>query len=363
MVEIPAEDSDKSDKSDSDSETESQPTEFSVVMDTVVCWENAIPKELLSIKPAGSGSFGKVFYCIPRDALEDYPNIAKQPTKKLPGSLKAQICAVKVHSATTMVEQAWAEAEILKYIQQADEFPGRHLSRLLAANIPATGLSTITMEAVMGPTLDHFWNSYMGRFDSQWMPKEFVWHVFLQLGAAIRFIHSMNVSHNDLHDGNVMLNMARQDFPGLPNVVLIDFGQANHFETEARNPFRTKPAVPAEKIELLIEDDNAAFFQILYALSMGIVDREDSWDWHTFTALLEDSAYGFGSRGQSDAQKCVLDKMTTRYEAPAIAERAKISQKAKENIARHLSVVTVVRSLGLSDDEIRSAVVAELDKA
>ncbi|KAF2809758.1 uncharacterized protein BDZ99DRAFT_36010 [Mytilinidion resinicola] len=227
-----------------------------------------------------------------------------------------------------MVERAWTEAVILRYLQQSDGFPGRSISKLLGANVPPAGLSSITMEAAIGPTLDSFWDSYLGRPSGYWMPKEFVWHVFLQLGEAIRFIHSM------------------KDFPGLPNVVLIDFGQANHYETEAQNPFRTRPQTAADEIAMLIEDDNGAFFQIVHTLSMSIVDKEESWDWRGFTDLLKGS----------------LEEMFSWYEAPAIAERAKMSQKAKENIIRHLSDVSVVRSVGLSDDEIRNAIVAESEK-
>jgi len=65
--------------------------------------------------------------------------------------------------------------------------------------------------------------------------------VFAQLVSAIRTIHSLGFTHNDLHDGNVMLDLpdflqsfpwdrhdptpAPNDAPSLPRLAIIDFGE------------------------------------------------------------------------------------------------------------------------------------------
>ncbi|KAF2250796.1 hypothetical protein BU26DRAFT_503422 [Trematosphaeria pertusa] len=62
------------------------------------------------------------------------------------------------------------------------------------------------------------------------IPEELLFHIFIELVSAGRFLHeecSPVITHNDLHIRNLMLDPTKQDFSGFPNLVVIDFGLAS----------------------------------------------------------------------------------------------------------------------------------------
>ncbi|KAF2491096.1 kinase-like protein [Lophium mytilinum] len=322
-------------------------------------WEGAIPKDLLPIRAAGSGAFGKVVYCIPRGSLKDYADITKQPSH-LPMSLKGQVCVVKVHGTRTNAHMAWREASILRFLQESDGYPRYNISSLIGCDMQTDGLSSMTIEATHGPTLSEFVGTSLTRSGRNWLSREFVWHVFLQLGKAMRFIHSMKVSHNDAFLDNVMLDPQRQTFPGLPNVVLIDFGFAHHIDTERNNPYNTTEiSTTPESMDVQMGRDNVDFLDVVSTLC-DFVCNDESEEWLSFVNLLQEYELRLEDDEVSDDEKSgLLDYFFSRYEGVAIAERVQMHEMDKKKMMDHLYAT----SRGLSDKEIRNAIVAELEKA
>ena len=81
----------------------------------------------------------------------------------------------------------------------------------------------LAMGAIPGCTLFNLVGAAQGP-----LPEELVMHIAIQLSEALFWLHCQNppIMHGDLYDKNIMLDSSKKDFPGLPNVVLIDFGNA-----------------------------------------------------------------------------------------------------------------------------------------
>jgi len=87
----------------------------------------------------------------------------------------------------------------------------------------------------------------LGAGPAHLLPVEYQKIVFAQMVAGIRLIHKLGYTHNDLHDGNIMLDLpeflqsypwdrqteppAPADAPALPRLAIIDLGEMRPFET------------------------------------------------------------------------------------------------------------------------------------
>ncbi|KAF2809751.1 uncharacterized protein BDZ99DRAFT_532388 [Mytilinidion resinicola] len=324
-------------------------------------FKGAIPKELLPINLAGAGLYAKVYYCIPRDSIQPYPNIAKH-SAEIPKSVKDQVCVVKVIGTSKSAQRAQNEVSILERLQQSNDYPQNRISHFIKCDIQTTRLSSITIGAVSGPTLSGFERAYMEP-RADWVPREFIWHIFLQLGASIRFIHDMKVTHNDIHSGNIMLDPGRQDFPGLPNVVLIDFGRASDFDTATKNPDgKSKAFTSRGDMARHIGQDHFHFSCVMRSLCASIWKAETR-EWRGFVDHLNEYESRFTRNKLTENDiSTFLEDLFTQYEGPADAEREQMNQQDKTNIMEHLWDDRV-RSRGPSDEEIRNAIMAELEEA
>lgn len=65
------------------------------------------------------------------------------------------------------------------------------------------------------------------------IPETFLWHVIHQALIALEHLHRHNISHNDLHMGNLLLRPVGGD--AYPDVVITDFEHANHSLPNERN--------------------------------------------------------------------------------------------------------------------------------
>jgi serine/threonine protein kinase len=83
----------------------------------------------------------------------------------------------------------------------------------------------------------------------------FAFHIFLQVGEALQFLHeTCGVAHQDLHMGNIMVDTARQDIEGLPNLVIVDL-EFSVLRQEGGNE---------KRLTQLMQRDRECFCQIVY---------------------------------------------------------------------------------------------------
>jgi hypothetical protein len=94
----------------------------------------------------------------------------------------------------------------------------------------------------------------LGEGQSHKLPPAYQKVVFAQLVSAIRLFHSLGFTHNDLHDGNVMIDLpdflesfpwdrhedtpAPADAPELPRLALIDFGEMRPYAQGWRRDYK-----------------------------------------------------------------------------------------------------------------------------
>jgi len=136
--------------------------------------------------------------------------------------LKTQLCAVKIPSRKNQDTTA-REIEVLKCFglkagPLAQRFP--QFIDAVYVEEPLSSCRWLATTAIPGFNLEQL----IEATGPDPVPNELVMHIYLQLGEAIRFMHDMELAHRDLHPGNIMLDPSKQDVPGFPNVVVIDFG-------------------------------------------------------------------------------------------------------------------------------------------
>ncbi|KAF2502915.1 hypothetical protein BU16DRAFT_23236 [Lophium mytilinum] len=187
-------------------------------------WHERWPEKFIKIQPAGSGICSIAHYAISQQAIADLP--PDQPKAQLLFAIKQQLCVVKIghNSHRNYIANEVKHLRLIKAATEARDTP--FFAELLDAD-PDLEYPWLATTAVVGHTLEDFRVNLSPRVhDAQC----FFFHLFIQLSAALCFLHEMQpfpLLHGDLHDENVMCDFRRrQDYEGLPNVVLIDFGSA-----------------------------------------------------------------------------------------------------------------------------------------
>ncbi|KAF2789183.1 hypothetical protein K505DRAFT_341477 [Melanomma pulvis-pyrius CBS 109.77] len=176
------------------------------------------------IAHAGSGKHADVWLCIPNPS-------ASTPNANLDG----QLVAVKVPAATSR-DRLRSEISVLQRIAASAGPLTTHFPTLLDAAYtdtedPLSDVRWLALAAIPGCTAAQVCSII--RPDP--LPEELVLHMYIQITSALRFIHSMTpaLAHGDIHEGNIMLDPSKQDIPGYPNAVLIDFGNVDRDPTKA----------------------------------------------------------------------------------------------------------------------------------
>ncbi|OCK73961.1 kinase-like protein [Lepidopterella palustris CBS 459.81] len=189
-----------------------------------------LPEKYVKVANAGYGNYGEVFFCLPKTAIAAAADgIKSTPPSMDMDKLWREICVVKVQRSVEAKFGAKCEVVAMEAIRASESPMCSRLAEILDAdNSSGDTVDWIATSAIFGPTLCQVsfgWNKVM---DYKPIPEEMVCHVFIQLCDALRFLHGLEqpIMHCDIHKGNIMLDPFRQDFPGLPNVVLIDFGNA-----------------------------------------------------------------------------------------------------------------------------------------
>jgi serine/threonine protein kinase len=190
-----------------------------------------VPKDYLILQRAGQGLTSEVFFCLRR--ATDPSNSTDESTRDENITAgKSDVVAVKVlhqpfmHSNTEISFLRRIRSELgNESVSTANRF-----QEFITCN-PGFDIHSQTLwiatKAICGSiTLSDIERQYRKR--KECVPEEFILHAFLQVSEALLFLHEScepPIAHGDVHFGNVLLD-ERQDTPGFPNLVLIDFGSA-----------------------------------------------------------------------------------------------------------------------------------------
>lgn len=174
---------------------------------------------------AGSGSAGQVFYALPKTACQNRNDKSNIP------ALRKQICAVKILSEVDayFLDRHGAftcEIKALQHIKADPESKTFHLpqllSYLLAADAGPSRQTYFSMTAIPGFPMSHV----EACSQDCGVPKALVAHAYIQLHAAIHFLHTRSVPivKGDMQSFNVMVRPTRLAADPFPDFILVDFG-------------------------------------------------------------------------------------------------------------------------------------------
>lgn len=270
----------------------------------------------VEICPAGSGSYSGVLYCLPKEVEVTKNSTNRRDQGDMSHDPLSNIVVVKVAKpAKYDIMASISEVKTLKSIQRHVKANTR-TSRCVKALGYGIGydrrwiaLST----CVSAFTIEELCDSV-----DTFIPQELVLHVFIQTTEALQFLHESctpMISHNDIHAGNIMLVPSKQDTPGFPNVMLIDFGSASSLSGCSQRQ---------------IAVDTCGFFQTIFKLSSKadleqkeVVNLENGKSFKTFYKFLQRDVLE-GGWGVTELA-VGLRRMWGMFGNMAISRRAQVS--------------------------------------
>jgi serine/threonine protein kinase len=240
--------------------------------------------------------------------------------------LKPKLVALKLfRKRHTWKRNAKQEIRSLQAITKAS---GTHPSGKLCTTLLVQDLednSWLGTPAILGGlTLASVFEAFVER---ERVPEEFVWHIYIQLTDALKFLHHVcepNVPHGDLHMNNVLIDVGapRLSHPGFPQIKVIDFG-GRWRETDVAG-------------KLLMDADRNHLYSVLaglYAEAESCHCTEESHkrhhdEWHSFGQTCYDESVGEYCNPMS------LEEMWEQYGEIAVSRRKatpeRVLQKIKE---------------------------------
>lgn len=205
--------------------------------------DSNVREKYIPIRFAGEGEDTEVYFCIPKsEEVTSQIAEAKKHAEQGVKSLMSKLVAVKVakpglrHTHTLN-----KEIRILQSIltcqkdKEQEQAPGQlqeqehHCIELLAHDSAFGWLALPAYTSSL--TLHSFIKSIEN--EKGVMPEELIYHSFIQIMETLNFLQNVcepPIAHADFHAGNIMLGPSTKHFPGFPNLILIDFGNALDFD-------------------------------------------------------------------------------------------------------------------------------------
>nr|POF01170.1 hypothetical protein CFP56_21118 [Quercus suber] len=200
------------------------------------------------IKHVARGLMAKVLLFIPRDRANAIlaGQASLQSQVDILATLRGEIQAVKI--VELCGDNLATEIRLTESL--ARQFGSRHITQIFSKPTSTDQLHTVpwyTMP-VYGPTLRDFvllhWNLGASR-----TPVALAWHICSQLISTLLFVNFNiqddgskarvwpKIIHGDIHDRNLLFRYGPGAFRDYPDIVLIDFGNAEEFSAEKAEKF------------------------------------------------------------------------------------------------------------------------------
>jgi serine/threonine protein kinase len=221
-------------------------------------------KKYIPISPAGAGTCARLLFCsaIPKQHQTPQLVVVKIPSDQWHRRLRLAN-EIKVLSHIRALPGSW---EIAKHFPTLISFASTEPSaaRWLSMS-PIHGFSLYQLKCVIQPLITPSSGERDPRPALQ-LPQLLIFHIAKQLLWAVEWLHQEGITHGDIFDGNVMLDVSvfhQYDNDDvwtwrLPNVVLIDFDVAS--------------LTPSDTSKM---NDRAFVFQLLGVLC-SLVSLEDN---------------------------------------------------------------------------------------
>ncbi|KAL5380563.1 hypothetical protein PMIN03_004659 [Paraphaeosphaeria minitans] len=183
---------------------------------------DATKNRYIGITLAGKGSTAEVWYAIPRATLSG----TDLPVDVV--SLRSRVCAVKLYRLYASRIYIKNELPAIKRLQTLSGHLRARFTEPLDFSDEAEKDDPcwFAMKVVQGFTLTQLRKAIF--LSKRTVPEEFVFHMYIQLHEALKFLHTSDppMTKGDLVAVNIMIDPTTEDVPGFPNIKLIDFGGA-----------------------------------------------------------------------------------------------------------------------------------------
>ncbi|PSN65711.1 hypothetical protein BS50DRAFT_634937 [Corynespora cassiicola Philippines] len=199
-----------------------------------------------TISVAGSGCAADVVYCIPKVII--HKAIAEELDVSI---LRKEVLAIKIdgskllsggYSSKPFMQK---EADLLRHIH--DHVPN-DLRSIFPSLIDTCSLDSKCMWYALEAIYPPLRLSTLHLTSDGTQTPSMMMHLFLEIGAAINFLHNdAKLVHNDIHGGNILVTIQPRNQYGLPGFKIVDFGQTKMLTNEFQR-----------------RRDNKAFFIELY---------------------------------------------------------------------------------------------------
>ncbi|KAF3009988.1 hypothetical protein E8E13_011342 [Curvularia kusanoi] len=229
-----------------------------------------LPPGFSYVAKAGQGSTSEVRFCLPDIDIQSFltlnEGLAGDLSASSPGFglLRKSLVALKI------LELTWNFEIERRVLQKFKDSEGAH-ARIIRQQIldvksvgtfPVRGRSApiayIELEAV-NPAItlkDMFTHC---EIENVKIPLLLVYDLFISLGSVVIFLRDkLGKSHTDINNTNILVRMIDGDASGIPNFVLIDFGQVTDYVSYEDSVTKDCQAVLrlVHKMACLAEDSN-----------------------------------------------------------------------------------------------------------
>jgi serine/threonine protein kinase len=322
---------------------------------------------------AGKGASGQVWFALQKSLVGGSIDLAQASV------LRDQLCAIKVFlpaNSSDIIQpngngpKVKQEIVALQAIRRNEgrlthRFP-RFVEASLADESEPHKHSFFAMSAIRGFSLEHMLDfAHLGLKCPS--PEALVYHIYIQLSEALEFLHKSKpaMSKTDIQPRNIMVDEARADTPGFPNIVYIDFESSE--QNIGSCEMITERSIFYFLIWVLASKDHLCGDKAVKSPSRLQTDicRGHDADWKEFVDALDEHRIGKFYKDLTIEVDQDL-QVGGRFFNMAVAKRAavdKFNRKVVDAMVKHTRTHTDAKHTPFPTEEmVLNAVIEDLDR-
>lgn len=296
------------------------------------------PKAFLFIKYIGGGSKAHCSYAIREKDLHDAYASGETREQKLRYAMDKIVVVKQMKLEAAAHELAPKEVRMMNILRSDSGPHHNRCSRLIEA---ADDYTWIVMTPIIGVNWCSFLYPEGDRYDIKYS-ELLMWHSFLQLFEIVYYLHSREtpIVHCDIHDENLLVDTRVSDISGLPNIMLVDFGNSMVCDRETYNEVFRAPIcsfLPTLKewsssvqfVDIQFAWDMVKLFPVVSRPWQGITeDPQDYYDFEQFVDswIQNETCVIFPRRGN----KLLIQEFFDIFGPIAYAKRAALLEDERE---------------------------------
>jgi hypothetical protein len=302
----------------------------------VVNHRAALPEKYVYV--SANPNYNHILYCLPRHTI----GVLASPSSLSAPALRPLVVVVKVRPRP-LIHREHAALLAIENATRPDSAAKKHFLHALdvsgLAGPSEESLASLTLPAVLPSVTLSDWQVAACTTEN---PIALVYHVFVSLGTALRFLRRECVlEHGDVHEGNVLLRVHSDSPFGLPELVLIDFEAQRVVEQEVSRDYFGFLAIVRE---------------LAYGAEDGVSEAGTDWGWSGFKQDVALALMHGDARAKRRLEVSRFEELWGRWENAAVEGRGKVSKEAVAVTRELFEKAAVQRGECATDEELRMAV-------